>query len=401
MLMTQPWQLWVLWGVFIGVGTGAMALVLGAIVANRWFHTHRGLVTGIFSAANATGQLLFLPLIARTAGMRGGARRGHRRACWRSSWPVLVLPFLRDRPVDMGRCRTACRRGRSSPPPVRRAARPGWRSGCSARPATAGSFWALVLTFWVCGWSTNGIIQTHFVPAAHDHGMPSTTAAGLLAVVGIFDIAGTVASGWLTDRVDPRWLLVAYYGGRGVSLLALDAVLRSGHRARASGCSSCSTAWTGWPPCHPPSRCAASTSESRTPAWSSAGCSRRTWWARGSAPASRGGCARARATTTGAWLCGGRHPVLPGERSRWPCRSRRSGRGGACLMVMRGGQPTRVTTPVARACRASLASLSGSEASTSCACRATASVCALARAIAGWAQAQGLVEAGVVARGRR
>ena len=70
-LMTQPWQLWLLWGVFIGIGTGAMAQVLGAIVANRWFHTQRGLVVGIFSAANATGQLLFLPLIARTAADQG------------------------------------------------------------------------------------------------------------------------------------------------------------------------------------------------------------------------------------------------------------------------------------------------------------------------------------------
>jgi len=228
-LMTRPWQLWALWGVCIGIGTGAMALVLGAIVANRWFHTHRGLVTGIFSAASATGQLLFLPLVARTAASSGWRAAAGIVAVIALLMAVLVVGLLRDRPSDHGLLPYGMEPGsivvdetRSGVSPARvavdvlRAAGRRW------------VFWALVLTFWVCGWSTNGIIQTHFVPAAHDHGMPSTTAAGLLAVVGIFDIAGTVASGWLTDRVDPRWLLVAYYGGRGVSLLALDLVLAPG-----------------------------------------------------------------------------------------------------------------------------------------------------------------------------
>jgi MFS family permease len=229
LLMTQPWQLWLLWGVFIGIGTGAMALVLGAIVANRWFHTHRGLVTGIFSAASATGQLLFLPLIARTAVDSGWRAAAGIVSVLALLMAVLVVAFLRDRPSDHGLLPYGMEAGSvvveaelSGRSPARVAI------DVLRKASHRWSFWALVLTFWVCGWSTNGIIQTHFVPAAHDHGMPSTTAAGLLAVVGIFDIAGTVASGWLTDRVDPRWLLVAYYGGRGLSLLALDAVLGPG-----------------------------------------------------------------------------------------------------------------------------------------------------------------------------
>jgi predicted MFS family arabinose efflux permease len=83
----------------------------------------------------------------------------------------------------------------------------------------------LVGTFWICGWSTNGLIGTHFIPATHDHGMPATTSASLLALIGVFDIVGTVASGWLTDRVDPRLLLVAYYSLRGLSLLFVPALL--------------------------------------------------------------------------------------------------------------------------------------------------------------------------------
>ena len=228
-VMTQPWQLWLLWGVFIGIGTGAMALVLGAIVANRWFHTHRGLVTGIFSAANATGQLLFLPAIARTTEDAGWRAAAGIVGVLAIVMAVLVLAFLRDRPSDVGVLPYGLPPGSVVPPPVRPEASPAVVAVRVLRSASRRwAFWALVLTFWVCGWSTNGIIQTHFVPAAHDHGMPSTTAAGLLAVVGIFDIMGTVGSGWLTDRVDPRLLLAGYYAGRGLSLLALDAVLAPG-----------------------------------------------------------------------------------------------------------------------------------------------------------------------------
>jgi predicted MFS family arabinose efflux permease len=212
--------------VFIGIGTGAMALVLGAIVANRWFHTHRGLVTGIFSAASATGQLLFLPLVARTAANSGWRAAAAIISALALLVSVLVLAFLRDRPSDVGELPYGLEPGSVVVAAEHTGGSPARLAIDVLRAASRHwAFWALVLTFWVCGWSTNGIIQTHFIPAAHDHGMPSTTAAGLLAVVGIFDIAGTIASGWLTDRVDPRWLLVAYYGGRGISLLALDAVL--------------------------------------------------------------------------------------------------------------------------------------------------------------------------------
>lgn len=230
-VMTAAWQLWLLWGLLIGIGTGAMALVLGAIVANRWFHTHRGLVTGVFSAANATGQLVFLPVIARTAEDAGWRAAALIVAVLALVMSVLVALLLRDRPQDHGLLPYGLSPGSTEatttrPPSRESPARTAIR--VLREVSRSWTFWALVLTFWVCGWSTNGIIQTHFVPAAHDHGMPATTAAGLLAVVGIFDIAGTIGSGWLTDKVDPRLLLVAYYGGRGLSLLALDAVLAPG-----------------------------------------------------------------------------------------------------------------------------------------------------------------------------
>ncbi|MGL5852489.1 MAG: MFS transporter [Phycicoccus sp.] len=229
--MTAPWQLWLLWGLLIGVGTGSIALVFGAIVANRWFHTHRGLVTGVFSAGGATGQLLFLPLVARTTEQVGWRAAAAIVAALSLVVAGLVAAFLGERPAGHGLLPYGLPPG-STAEPAGRPAGDTSPARVAVRVLRSASrrwvFWALALTFAVRGWSTNGLIQTHFVPAAHDHGMPATTAAGLLAVVGVFDIAGTVASGWLTDRVDPRLLLAAYYGLRGVSLLALDVVLGPG-----------------------------------------------------------------------------------------------------------------------------------------------------------------------------
>ncbi|KGN38241.1 MFS transporter [Knoellia subterranea] len=230
--MTSPWHLWLLWGFVIGIGTGSMALVFGAIVANRWFHSHRGLVTGIFSAANATGQLIFLPVIAWAATQHGWRSAAMVVAGLALVIAVLTGLFLSNRPADHGLLPFGAAEGYAveSPEPAAGGSvvvQSPTRLAFSVlgRASRTWTFWALLLTFWVCGWSTNGLIQTHFIPAAHDHGMGTQTAAGLLALVGIFDIAGTIASGWLTDRVDSRILLAIYYGGRGLSLLAIDAVL--------------------------------------------------------------------------------------------------------------------------------------------------------------------------------
>ncbi len=223
-VMTRPWQLWLLWGLVIGIGTGCMALVFGAIVANRWYVERRGLATGIFSAANATGQMLFLPVIAWASEHQGWRTAALVVAGLALAFALLVALFLLDRPSEAGLLPYGAPPTYVEPAatlhhPVRRAV------VVLVASSRRWTFWALVLTFWVCGWSTNGLIQTHFVNAAHDHGMVSTTAAALLATIGMFDVIGTLASGWLTDRVDPRYLLVAYYGLRGLALLALNSLL--------------------------------------------------------------------------------------------------------------------------------------------------------------------------------
>ena len=226
-VMTEPWQLWALWGVVIGIATGSIALVFGAIVATRWFVARRGLVVGILGAAWATGQLVFLPLLAVVVDRWGWEAASLAVALVCAGLLPVVAVVLRDRPEDLGLLPyggTAEEPSDGDAPASARAAVAHavtvLREALWTRP-----FLLLAGTFFVCGWTTNGIISSHFVPAAHDHGMHATTAAGLLAVVGVFDIIGTIGSGWLTDRVDPRLLLAVYYGLRGLALLAVPALL--------------------------------------------------------------------------------------------------------------------------------------------------------------------------------
>ncbi|MFC3689028.1 MFS transporter [Aquipuribacter hungaricus] len=217
--MTAAWQLVLLWGVLVGLGTGSMALSLVATVTGRWFVARRGLVSGVLTAGGATGQLVFLPLVAWAA--EGWGWRAASLGTTAAALAVvpLVLLLLRDRPRDVGEVPyggTAA----DDPEPRRAGAAAAALQGLAAAVRSR-PFWLLAGGFFICGMSTNGLVQPHFVPAAHDHGMPVTTAAGLLAVVGVFDIVGTVLSGWLTDRVDPRLLLLAYYSLRGMSLFLL------------------------------------------------------------------------------------------------------------------------------------------------------------------------------------
>ncbi|HEX6325821.1 MAG TPA: MFS transporter [Jiangellaceae bacterium] len=224
--MSSAWQLVLCWGILIGLGTGSMALVFAATVAQRWFVARRGLVMGILTAGSATGQLVFLPLVAWLADSTGWRAASLTIAGAALAVIPLVLLVLRERPAELGVQPYGAVPGPVDQPAERpragaaRAALDALRDAARTR-----AFWALAVGFAICGMSTNGLIGTHFIPAAHDHGMPQTTAAGLLVLVGIFDIVGTVASGWLTDRFDPRVLLAVYYLLRGASLAVLPALL--------------------------------------------------------------------------------------------------------------------------------------------------------------------------------
>jgi MFS family permease len=210
--MKTQWQFTLLWGVCVGAGTGITAMVLAVVVTNRWFEARRGVVLGLLSAANATGQLLFLPMLAlAVAGISALVF-------------VIVFVLMRDNPEDLGLKaygwtpsaeNVAATKPLAPIPALRLALR---------SPA----FWVLGGSFFMCGASTNGLVGTHLIPACHDFGISEVRAAGLLAVMGIFDIVGTTASGWLTDRFSSRYLLFAYYSLRGISLVFLPHTLATG-----------------------------------------------------------------------------------------------------------------------------------------------------------------------------
>ena len=224
--MTQSWQFMFLWGVVVGIGTGSMALVFAATIANRWFVKKRGLVVGVLTAATASGQLVFLPGLSKLAIDPG----------WRASSVVIALGayimvpiiffLLKESPESINM--TPYGAGSNWQPPV-------LNKGNAARNAIDSlkaamkvkNFWYLSGSFFVCGLSTSGLIGTHFIPASHDHGMVTVTAASLLALIGVFDVVGTIFSGYLTDRIDPRKLLFFYYFTRGLSLFLLPSILFS------------------------------------------------------------------------------------------------------------------------------------------------------------------------------
>jgi MFS family permease len=219
--MTALWQLFVLWGLVLGIGSGLTALVLGATVANRWFDQRRGLVLGVLTASSATGQLLFLPLAASLIKSHG--------------WRIAVMPIvtgclliaalafclLRERPGDLGLL--AFGADPKSPSPPAKPWRPDFAEPLRALASVSRSrtFWVLAASFFICGLSTSGLIQTHFISLCSDYGLAAVPAASVLAMMGAFDFVGTILSGWLSDRFDNRKLLFWYYSLRGLSLLWL------------------------------------------------------------------------------------------------------------------------------------------------------------------------------------
>jgi MFS family permease len=219
-LMTEPWQLVLSWGLAVGLGSGVTALVLGATIVNRGFSRHQGLVIGVIAASTATGQLVFLPMLAAVA-----EAGGWRPVVWIAALaaaamiPVVAL-LVPETPAAIG-LQPYGAAADSVVAPTARANPIGVAFAVLGRGARSGGFWLLFASFFVCGASTNGLIGTHLISYCIDHGIPEVAGAGLLAAMGIFDLVGTTASGWLSDRFDSRWLLFWYYGLRGLSLLYL------------------------------------------------------------------------------------------------------------------------------------------------------------------------------------
>lgn len=221
LLVTEPWQLSLVWGVGTGLGTGSAALVLAAVIANRWFVAHRGIAIGIMTGSAATGQLIFLPLLANII-THFGWRMSVWVACGAAAAVLPLVYFLiYDRPADVGlKPYGVPADAPDAPLPPR--VNPFTASFAALGEAVSSrDFWLLSASFFVCGATTFGLIGTHFIPACLDHGISASGAADMLAAMGVCNVIGTLASGWLTDRFDPRRLLFLYYGFRGLSLLFL------------------------------------------------------------------------------------------------------------------------------------------------------------------------------------
>ena len=224
-VMSSPWQFTLYWGILVGAGTGAVAMTFAATVAQRWFVARRGLVLGTLTGASAFGQLAFLPVVAWTVDHQGWRPALVTLALTVFVLSVLAVLVLRDHPADVGLRPYGA-------DPTAPAPRPAPATGAARRTfaVLTGAlgdrrFVLLAGVFAVCGASTNGLMWTHFVPAARDHGMAVTVAAALVSGIGVFSLLGTVVSGWLTDRVDPRWLLAGYFAGRALLLAALPVLL--------------------------------------------------------------------------------------------------------------------------------------------------------------------------------
>jgi MFS family permease len=223
---TSPWHLWVSWGLVMGVGQGCLATVLAANVASTWFVKQRGAVSGALTAAGSAGTLVFIPLNERLVSSYS----------WRFVCGTIVIAtlaavplvagFVRNKPEDVGMLAYGAPAGHRTPPkpgnPVALA------FGTLKDIASSGMFWLLFGSFVVCGVTTSGLVQVHFVPAAADHGISASAAATLFVLIGVFDLVGAIGSGWLTDRIDPRMLLFVYYSFRGLSLFLLDVTLDHG-----------------------------------------------------------------------------------------------------------------------------------------------------------------------------
>ena len=220
--MRELWQLFLFWGIVVGVGTGAVGNVLGATVAHRWFRTHRGLIIGLFGAATSAGALLFIPAMAAlsvTVGWRGAIVLLI-VACVAVLVPVAL--FMRDRPADVGT------RAFGEGALVSAAERADDERRTPLRDAVRTTdFWLLAGSFFICGYTSNGLIGTHLIPHAVEHGFTAVTAASAVGVMGAMNIVGTLSSGWLSDRFDNRKLLAVYYGFRALSLAALPLVIEA------------------------------------------------------------------------------------------------------------------------------------------------------------------------------
>lgn len=226
--MVKPWQLVLIWGVIIGLGSGLFLTVLSPYIANQWFEKRRGLALGILTASTATGQLILLPLLAIMIETHSWKWAMGLILLLSLIMLAMILLFMKNSPQEAGHLPY----GQEEASALKKVAK-------KENPITIAfqtlfeaikvkEFWLLAGSFFICGLSTSGLIGTHFISYCIGFGFTAVTAASMLSLMGVFDLIGTTLSGWFSDRFDNRWLLFWYYGLRGASLLFLPFALSDG-----------------------------------------------------------------------------------------------------------------------------------------------------------------------------
>ncbi|MFF2752898.1 MFS transporter [Psychrobacillus sp. NPDC058041] len=228
-VMQTEWQLVLIWGVMIGIGSGLFLSVLSTQIANRWFVKQRGLAVGILTASTATGQLVLLPVLAAIIS----------KYSWRYATGlifilsilmfIIIAIFMKNSPKEKGILPYGQVDEKQTPKETKNRQNP-FKLALSTlmEGLKVKEFWLLAVSFFICGLSTSGLVGTHFISYCISFGIPVITAASMLSFMGIFDLIGTTLSGWLSDRIDNRWLLFWYYSLRGISLLFLPFALTQG-----------------------------------------------------------------------------------------------------------------------------------------------------------------------------
>ncbi|MDF2066634.1 MFS transporter [Bacillus sp. Cr_A10] len=228
-VMQTEWQLVLIWGVMIGIGSGLFLSVLSTQIANRWFVKQRGLAVGILTASTATGQLVLLPVLAAIISKNS----------WRYATGlifilsilmfIIIALFMKNSPKEKGILPYGQVDEKQTPKETKNQQNPFKLAlGTLMEGLKVKEFWLLAGSFFICGLSTSGLVGTHFISYCISFGIPVVTAASMLSFMGIFDLIGTTLSGWLSDRIDNRWLLFWYYSLRGISLLFLPFALSQG-----------------------------------------------------------------------------------------------------------------------------------------------------------------------------
>ena len=202
---TEPWMFVVGFAGLSGLGFALVAnATIGATIALT-FTERRGLATGIATSGSSAGQFIFIPIVAAIL-----AASSWRNAFWLNAalaaGILVILYFLLER--------------KKKEPKAVVVGAPTMMDDVRylfSKPA----FYLLFFSFFICGITSLGIVETHFMPYAPLCGFPPVPTATAYGLLSAFNLVGMIVAGWLSDRVNRVSLLASIYFIRGLSFFLL------------------------------------------------------------------------------------------------------------------------------------------------------------------------------------